>query len=371
MKLLPNDEQVEFRAAIAHFLERRSTESDVRKLMVTDDGHDPAVWAHMADQLELQGLVLPERFGGGGFSLAEAAIVFEEAGRALLCAPYFATVAMAATLLVASADEGMMSTYLPLIADGSLIATVAVIEDPWSWRPESVHVRADQRDGSWVINGVKSQVLDGALAGLIIVVARTDDGVSLFAVDGDAPGLAALRLSTLDQTRKQSRLDFVDVPAKPVGMAGRGWEAVEEMLDFATVALAAEQLGVARAMLDRTVSYAGTRMQFGRAIGSFQSVKHKCANLLVSVELARSAVQYAVWAADEEPDDRSIAANIALTYASRAAFQSAADGIQIHGGIGFTWEHPAHLFLKRAKSNQILLGGEQGRMARLADALNL
>jgi alkylation response protein AidB-like acyl-CoA dehydrogenase len=276
-------------------------------------------------------------------------------GRALLCAPFFSSVALAANLLLASGDDAAKKDYLPAIANGSL-ATVALVEESGRWDEEGVQLTALREGGNWTLTGEKRYVLDGHVADLVLVVARTDAGVSLFAVDKGAPGFTAEPLLTMDQTRKQAKLAFAGTPGRLIGSDGSGWAPVAKMLDLAAVALAAEQVGTAQKVLDMSVEYAKVRVQFGRPIGSFQAIKHKCADMLVEVESAKSAAYYAGWAAAEDDSELPVVASLAKAYCSDAAFNATAENIQIHGGIGFTWEHPAHLYFKRAKSSQLLFG---------------
>ena len=324
--------------------------------METTAGYDPAVWSQMADQLGLQGLIIPERFGGAGYGFLELVIVLEEMGRALLCAPYFSTVAMGASLLMASGDEGARKDYLPGIADGSLIATVALAEASGRWDEAGVALEATGSGDSWALTGEKLFVLDGVIADVVLVAARTRGGVSVLAVEKGAAGLEAVSMSTLDQTRKQARLTFDATPARLVGQEGHGWPAISAMLDLAIVALAAEQAGGAQRVLEMAVEYARARVQFGRRIGSFQAVKHKCADMLLEVESARSAAYYAGQAAATGDDELPALASLAKSCCSEAYSRAAAENIQVHGGIGFTWEHPAHLYFRRAKSSELLFG---------------
>jgi alkylation response protein AidB-like acyl-CoA dehydrogenase len=363
--------QEELRTSVRRFLADKSPEAEVRRLMETADGYDVAVWRQMADQLGLQSLIIPERFGGSGYTIIELAVVLEEMGRALLCAPFFATVALAANLLLSTDDEAAQHEYLPGIADGSTVATVALTEASGQWDEQSVMLRASRSGSGWSLTGEKVYVLDGHLAGLVLVAARTDAGVSIFAVHREAPGLTAVALTTMDQTRKQSRLTFDSVPARLIGTEGQGWVALSRMLDLAAVALAAEQVGGAQKVLDMSVEYAKVRVQFGRPIGSFQAIKHKCSNMLLGVETARSAMYFAAWAATQDRGELPGAAALAKSYCSEVFFAAAADTIQIHGGIGFTWEHPAHLYFKRAKSSEILLGSPAYHRSLVAERVGI
>jgi alkylation response protein AidB-like acyl-CoA dehydrogenase len=366
-----SDEQEELRASVRRFLSEKSPETEVRRLMDTDEGYDPAVWSQMADQLGLQSLTIPEEFGGSGFTYVELLVVLEEMGAALLCAPFFSSVALAANALLTSGDDEAKKSYLPGIAAGETIATLAITEDNGKWDFSGIELKAEQKGDSWVLNGHKMFVLDGHVANLIIVAARSAKGVSLFAVEGDAPGLNRTVLPTMDQTRKQARLEFSDTPAALIGTDGGAEPGLSKTLDLAAVALAAEQVGGAQHVLDASVEYAKTRIQFGRPIGSFQAIKHKCADMLLEVESAKSAAYYAAWAAAEDSDELPVVASLAKSYCSEAYFHAAAENIQIHGGIGFTWEHPAHLYFKRAKSSELLLGDPSYHRELLAQRIGI
>jgi alkylation response protein AidB-like acyl-CoA dehydrogenase len=325
----------------------------------------------MARQLGLHGLIIPEQFGGSGYTFAELFIVLEEMGRVLLCAPFLSSVVLAAGLLLHSGDETAKRDYLPGIADGSTLATVAFAEAPGRWDEQSITLSANAAGDGWELTGEKHFVLDGQTADVVFVAARTRAGVSVFAVDRGANGLSTTALTVMDQTRKQAKLEFAAVPARLIGTDGQGWTALSRMLDLAVVGLAAEQVGGAQRVLDMAVDYARLRVQFGRPIGSFQAIKHKCADMLLRVESAKSAAYYAGWAAAADGDELPVAASLAKSYCSEAYFYAAAENIQIHGGIGFTWEHPAHLYFKRAKTSQHLFGDPAYHRRLIADRLGL
>jgi alkylation response protein AidB-like acyl-CoA dehydrogenase len=366
-----SEEQEELRKSVRRFLEDKSAETEVRRLMETEEGYDSAVWDQMAQQLGLQGLAIPEEFGGSGYGYVELIVVLEEMGRALLCAPYFSTVALAANALLASGDEQAKKDLLPGLASGETIATVAFTEDSGRWDEGGITATATKGSGGWTIDGHKMFVIDGHVANLILVAARTGESVSLFAVEGDAAGLTRTALSTMDQTRKQARLEFSATPGRLVGAEGDGWPILAKMLDLAAVALAAEQVGGAQKVLEMAVEYAKVRVQFGRPIGSFQAIKHKCADMLLEVESAKSAAYYAGWAAAEDNDELPVVASLAKAYCSDAYFHATAENIQIHGGIGFTWEHPAHLYFKRAKSSELMLGDPTYHRELLAQRIGI
>jgi alkylation response protein AidB-like acyl-CoA dehydrogenase len=365
-----SEEQEDLRAAVRRFLAEKSPESEVRRLMETVSGYDAAVWRQAARQLGLPGLAIPEKFGGSGSGYAELTVVFEEMGRVLLCAPFFATVALAANLLLSTDDEVAKADYLPGLASGDVMATVALAEPSGRWDEVGVTLAASRADGAWTLTGEKLFVLDGTIADLLLVVARAPAGISIFAVGKGAPGLAVEPLATMDQTRKQARVLLRATPARLVGAEGEGWPAVSRMLDLAAVALAAEQVGGAQRVLDMAVGYAKTRVQFGRPIGSFQAIKHKCADMLLEVESARSAAYYGCFVA-EDRDELPVAASLAKAYCSEAYLHAAAENIQIHGGIGFTWEHPAHLYFKRAKSSELLFGDPAYHRELLAQRIGI
>jgi alkylation response protein AidB-like acyl-CoA dehydrogenase len=366
-----SEEQEELRRTVRSFLEQKSPESEVRRLMETTEGHDPAVWKQMGEQLGLQGLAVPEDFGGSGFTYVELGVVLEEMGRSLLCAPYFSTVVLASNALLHCGDDAAKKEYLPGIASGETIATLAFTEESGRWDADGIQMQASGSGDSWTLDGTKMFVIDGHVADLILVAARTGAGISLFAVAGDASGLTRTPLSTMDQTRKQARLEFSGTPARLVGAEGAGWDVMSRVLDLAAVGLAAEQVGGAQKCLEMSVEYAKVRVQFGRPIGSFQAIKHKCADMLLEVESAKSAAYYAMWAASELNDELPVVASLAKAYCSDAYFHAAAENIQIHGGIGFTWEHPAHLYFKRAKSSELLLGDPTYHRELLAQRIGI
>jgi alkylation response protein AidB-like acyl-CoA dehydrogenase len=365
------EEQDELRKTVRAFLDSKSPESAVREQMETEAGYDAAVWSQMAEQMGLQGLHIPEEYGGSGYSYVELGIVLEEMGRSLLCAPFFSTVVLAANTLLQSGDDAAKKDYLPGIASGETIATVAFTEPSGKWDEAGITMEATADGDGWTLNGTKSFVLDGHTANLIVVAARTPKGVSLFAVDGDAAGLSRTALSTMDQTRKQAKLEFEGTPARLIGTEGEGWNTLNSVLDLVAVGLAAEQVGGAQKVLDMAVEYAKVRVQFGRPIGSFQAIKHKCADMLLEVESAKSAAYYGMWCASEMNDELPSVASLSKAYCSEAYFHAAAENIQIHGGIGFTWEHPAHLYFKRAKSSELLFGDPTYHRELLAQRIGL
>jgi alkylation response protein AidB-like acyl-CoA dehydrogenase len=371
-----SDEQEELRRTIRRFLDDKSPSTEVRRLMETPEGYDEAVWKQMAQELGLQGLAIPEEYGGQGFTWVELGIVLEETGRALLCAPFMSTVGIAATAILNAGTDEQKKTLLPGIASGETIATLALAEPDRGWTADDITLEAKKDGDAYTLTGAKTYVIDGGIANLIVVAARMPgtsgtDGIGLFTVAGDADGLTRAPLDALDLTRKLARLDFANVAAAPLGEPGAGWPALERTLNHIAVALSAEMTGGAQRCLDMAVQYAKDRVQFGRPIGSFQAVKHLCADMLLQVESSKTAMYYALWVAAADDADLPIAAPMAKAYAADAYFQAACDNIQVHGGIGFTWEHDAHLYYRRAKSSEIMFGDAPYHRELLAQRLGI
>ncbi len=358
-------EQEEMRRGARRFLGACSSSEHVRAAMQSPTGFDERVWRRIANELGWPALVIPEEHGGVGLSYVELVAILEETGRTLLCAPLFSTVCLATNAILAAASPSQKNQYLGAIAAGELTAALAVSEPAGKWDSSGIHASARPlASGGFALDGTKSFVVDGHTAGLLVIAARRpgsmgDDGVSLFAVAPNTPGLSRHARVTMDATRKLSDIELRDVriPSSALlGELGQGWKPLSHALDLAAVALAAEQVGGAQRCLDMAVAYANEREQFGRVIGSFQAIKHKCADMLVDVESARSASYYAGWAAAHSASELLVAAPLAKAYCSEAYFRCAGENIQIHGGVGFTWEHDAHLYFKRAKSSESLLG---------------
>ncbi len=323
--------------------------------METSEGWDEALWKQMSE-LGWMGIAIPEEFGGAGYSFMELSVLLEEMGRFLLPAPFFSSVVLAAETILNAGTEEQKKELLPGIADGTTRATLGVTEPTGSWDLDAITTKATRSGTGYVLEGAKMYVLDGNSATLLIVAAATDAGLSLFVVDPDAEGIIRTPLMTLDMTRKQAKIDFSGTPARLLGEEGAASVALARTLDQATVALATEMVGGAQWCLDTATEHAKSRIQFGRPIGSFQAVKHKCAEMLIELEMAKSAAYYASWVAAEDEDEMPIASCLAKAYCSDAFFSIAAQTIQVLGGIGFTWEHDAHLYLRRAKSSEIYLG---------------
>jgi alkylation response protein AidB-like acyl-CoA dehydrogenase len=354
-------EQEEFRSVLRRLFDEKSPPTLVRRLMETEAGWERESWRELNQQLGLTAIHIPEAYGGQGFGFIELGIVLEEMGRALVCAPYFATAALATTAILNGGTEAQKQALLPSIAAGDTIATLAFTEPNGRWDTTGIDATATPAGDRFRLDGVKSFVLDGHTADLIVVLARHpgsigDIGLSLFTVPGDAPGLAGRTLKVLDPTRRQARLEFRSVEAELLGDAGGGAGPFAKTLIQAAACLANEMVGGAEKLRQSALDYANLRVQFGRPIASFQSMKHKQADMLVDVELARSAAYRAAAAAAEDDADLPAIASLAKACASDAYMQTAIHAIQIHGGIGFTWDNDTHLWFKRAKSSEVFLG---------------
>jgi alkylation response protein AidB-like acyl-CoA dehydrogenase len=386
-------EQEELRHTVRQFLEKTSPEAEVRRVMATEHGYDAGTWRRMADELGLLGMAIPEAYGGAGAGFTELGLVAQEMGRALACGPFLATAVLAAGILLESADEEARRRWLPSMAAGDLIATLAIPggllpaglppagpapapglpapgppppgPPPPGPPPPAVQACGPDGRGGWTLDGTTGFVVDGHVADLILVPAGPPARLSLFAVTGGAPGLTRTLLPAFDATRKHARLDFDAVPATLVGPAGGADPAVARVFDLGCLALACEQVGVAERALDMARDYALLRTQFGRPIGSFQAVKHKLATVLLEIEAARSAAWYGLWAADSRDTALPAVASIAQATCSTAAYLATAENVQVHGGIGYTWEHPAHLYFRRATTSRMWLGDPSGHHDRL------
>jgi alkylation response protein AidB-like acyl-CoA dehydrogenase len=358
------EEQAEFRNNLRRFFAQRSTSAHARSLGDTSRGYDNRVWEQVAVELGLIGIAVPERFHGSGFTAIEQAIVLEEMGRVLFCGPYVSSAVLAVQLLLACEEEGIKEDVLPGVLGGQVIATAAVLDS-------TQLITAAPLGDSWALDGAASHVLDGHVADVILIPASTPDGSCLFLVESDAEGLTRAALPTLDRTRKQARLTLTTTPARRLADAEVSARAISVARRHVEIALAAEALGGAQAALDMTVEYAKARFQFGRSIGSFQAVKHKCADMLVAVELGKAILRAASVAAAENAPELALLAIPAYVACSDAYLLTANETIQIHGGIGFTWEHDAHLHLRRAASSRLLLGHPSGHYEQIANNLGI
>ena len=372
-------EQEMIRGQAAEFLKNECPMSFVRELMKSKQGHSEELWGKMSAMGWL-GLILPEEYGGSDLSFVELVVVLEEMGRALLPGTYFSSVVLAGLALLEAGSEEQKNRWLVPLAEGKLKATFALTEPDGRWVAASVSARAERSDRGYLINGTKLFVPDAEVADLIICALRTsdstrpEDGITLFAIDRDTRGLNITPLKTMDETRRLYEVSFEKllIPANQViGITDRGWPVIESVIDRATVGLCAEMVGGAQRVLDMCVEFSRSRVQFGRPIGSFQATQHKCADMLLLTESARSAVYAAACAVSEKKNDVGLLASIAKAYTSDAYTRVAGEGIQIHGGMGFTWEHDAHLYFKRAKSDEVTFGDASYHRERVARLIGL
>ncbi|WP_433249440.1 acyl-CoA dehydrogenase family protein [Actinomadura nitritigenes] len=370
MSLAITDEQVALRDTARRFLAAASPLARVRAVMDTPSAFDEELWRRMSTELGAAGLAVPEEFGGAGLGYQDVSYLAEEAGRALAPSALLGTAGLAVPALAAGAQDAR-AALLPRIADGSAVATVAWLAPGAPWNSTAAAARANAAGSGWTVSGAFSPVLDGAAATVLLVLAEGPEGPTMLAVETGAPGVRIGPLPALDQTRGLARIDLADAPATPVSDPGRGRDVLSAALAHADVVLASEMVGGAQACLDMSVAYAQVREQFGRPIGSFQAVKHKCAEVLVELEGARAMTRYAAWCADAAPHELPRAAAVAKATAAEAYFRAAADNLQIHGGIGVTWEHDAHLYFKRAKASLMLFGDVGAYRRRIADLIGI
>ena len=368
-----NEEQEELRSMARAFLQEHSSGDAVRAAMETELGYDEKVWQQIASELGWTALAVPEEHGGLGLSAVELTALLEITGEHLLCSPFFSTSCLATpALLQCGAEAG--SPWLQRIAEGDLTATLALAEESGHYDLDAVETTARPDGDGFVLDGRKRFVVDGHSAGLILVVARSDAGLGLYAVPADSEGLARKFVPTMDATRKLADLELsgVRVPAEAcIGEPGSARPGLARTLDLARIALAAEQVGGASRCLDLSVEYAKERVQFGRPIGSFQAIKHACADLCIQVECARSAAYYAACMAEAPEGELAMNASLVQSYCSEAFFQCASEAIQIHGGVGFTWEYDVHLFFKRARASESFLGTPSEHREHVATRLGL
>jgi alkylation response protein AidB-like acyl-CoA dehydrogenase len=348
-----NESQEFLRDSARKFFAGECSISEVRRLMETETAFDAGLWAKLAEQ-GYTGIIFPEEFGGVGLGTVELTLLMEEAGRALLPGPFFSTVVMAGSLLDSVATREQKKKYLAPICHGAARATVAFFEAEGSW--DLADVRLAAANGK--VSGEKLFVPDAAVADWLIVVAQN----GVFLVDAKAPGIRIQPMLGMDLTRKLYSVRFDNVPAEKLGETA----ALARPRGIATVALAAEMVGGMQRTLDLTVEYAKTRKQFGKPIGMFQAVQHQCADMYLETESARSAVYYAAWALQHHAPDAAAAVSIAKLYASDASRTVGNRGIQVHGGMGFTWENDLHLFYRRAKASETAFGDATFHRERLA-----
>jgi alkylation response protein AidB-like acyl-CoA dehydrogenase len=382
MEFAFTEEHLMIRDSAERFLAAASDSHAVRATMTRADGYDPDVWRRIGLELCWPALMIPERFGGMGLGFVELAILLEQSGRFLLSSPLFATTCLAIPTLLAGHNPALQEHWLSAIAAGETTATLAFASGK-GWDACSVQAIARPAAGGCYLNGVYTQVIDGAQADLLIVAARNpaslgESGISLFALAADTPGIVCTSLPTLDQTRRLARIELHEVfvsEAQMLCAPDQGWPVLRESLSIAAAGLAAEQVGGAQQVLDLTLAYIAERRQFKRTIASFQAIKHRCADMMLQVECARSAIYYAACVVQEHLDpegDAAVASELAMAaatakiHASEAFFHCAAESIQLHGGVGFTWEYDPHLYFKRARASEQLLGRPALHRERMA-----
>ena len=373
-----NEEQELLRSTARKFFENECGSDTVRRLMETPEGISPDLWTKLAEQGWL-GLVYPEAYDGMGLGLVDLVVLMEEMGRAVVPGPYFSAVLLGGLAIVEAGSEAQKKEWLPKIAAGDRRVALAWMEPSAQLGPAGVTLTAVEKGGTYTLSGTKLFVHDAHTADALVVAARTRpgagaDGVSLFLLPKRTRGLEVTLLPTMDQTRKLCEVALSDVTIGPdalLGAAGAGWAPLARVLDRATVALCAEMCGGAQKVLDMTVEYAKIRQAFGRPIGSYQGVKHRAADMLVDVENSKSITYYAAWALDEGVAEAPLAVSMAKAYVSDAYRRVAAAGIQLHGGIGFTWEHDLHLYFKRAKGSEFTFGDATHHRERVAQLVNL
>ncbi len=382
MEFAFTEEQEMIRDTAASFLAQESTSAAVRQAMATEAGYDEALWSRICGEMYWQAIHLPEACGGMGLGYVELVATMEQMGRYLLCAPFLSTVAMASNAVLLAGNEAQQAQWLGRIVEGGETATLAFTAGGGDWSCESVTATWRADGDGFVLDGNYRYVVDGHTANFLVVAAREAgssgaQGISLFVIDAASPGVTRTWLPTMDQTRKQASVELASVTVAGdslLGEPGEGGETLAKVLDLAAIAVAAEQVGGAQQLLDMTVAYTSERVQFNRTIASYQAVKHKAADMMLQIEVARSAVYYAACVASEALSGGPLgaelaeAASVAKSYCSDAYFAVAGDALQLFGGVGFTWEYDVHLYFKRAKSSEHLLGNgalHRERLARL------
>jgi len=373
-----NDEQELLRSTARKFFDNECSSEVVRRLMDGAEGMTPELWKKIAEQGWL-GLIYPEAYGGMGLGFVDLTVLMEEMGRAVVPGPYFSTVLLGGLAVLEAGSEAQKKEWLPKIAAGQKRVTLAWMEPSAMLGAAGVTLAAKAAGGGHTLSGTKLFVPDAHTADAVVVAARTntstgEDGVSLFLVPRQAKGVEVKLLPTMDQTRKLCEVTLTGVSVGPealLGVPGLGWTPLARVLDRACVALCAEMCGGAQKVLDMTVEYAKIRQAFGKPIGSYQGVKHKAADMLVEVENSKSITYYAAWAMDEGSAEGPLAVSMAKAYVSDAYRRVSAAGIQLHGGIGFTWEHDLHLYFKRAKGSEFTFGDATYHRERVAQLVNL
>lgn len=367
-----SDEQEEFRQILRRFVEEQSPLPNVHARLETSEGYDPALWKTMGMELGLQGLHVPEDYGGQGFGLLELGIACEELGRALVPTPFFSSACLATDAILTLGTEEDRKRWLPELARGDGIGTLAVLDEGEEWSASGVALTADPDGECLKFSGRKRFVTAAGLASLFVVAVRTSgstgtEGISLVVVPRDTPGVEIRVHDSFDTSRRVADVEFDQVLGQPLGQREAAGPALDATLDRGRIALALGSCGGAGRCLDMAVAYAKQRIQFARPIGSFQAIKHSLAEVLLEVESARSIAYWASWVAAEERPELPLAASVAKSFCDEAYAMASDRNVHVHGGIGVTWEADPHLFVKRARSNETLLGDPRWQRARIAE----
>ena len=357
-----SEEQEMLRQSVREFLEAECPMTYVRQMMEDERGFSDDQWRKMAE-LGWTGLIVPEQYGGAGLNMVDMVVVLEEMGKVVFPGPFLASAILGGIAIDLGGSDAQKQRWLPGLADGSLRATLAQVEESGRWDAQGIQLPAKAAGSGFTLSGTKLFVHDAHNADVLVVPVRTGgagpDGITMLLVERKAKGVGVRVLKTMDQTRKLCEVTFDGVTVGPdavLGTVGAGWALLDRLVDRAKVALCAEMCGGAQKVLEMSVEYAKVREQFGKPIGSFQAIQHKCANMMVQVESAKSATYYAAWAVANDVPEAHLAACMAKAYTSDAYRFVSAEGIQIHGGIGFTWEHDMHLYFKRAKGSEVTFG---------------
>ncbi|MEH6585312.1 MAG: acyl-CoA dehydrogenase family protein [Halioglobus sp.] len=376
-------EQEMIRDTAAAFLAEVSDSAAIRRAMATERGYDTELWQRICAEMYWQAIHIPEAYGGMGLGYVEVVAMMEQMGRHLLCSPFFSTVCLASNALLLAGNEEQKALWLGKLCEGELTATLAFNGGSSAWNAEAITATWRREGEGFVLSGDYRYVIDGHTSELLVIAAREagsvgEDGISLFLVPAETAGVDVQWLPTMDQARKQASVTLVAVTTGAdalMGEAGQAWKQLSQVLDLAAIALAAEQVGGCQQLLDMTVEYTSERVQFNRTIASFQAVKHKAADMMLQTEVARSAIYYAACVAQESleglglVDELPEAASVVKSYCSDAYFAIAGDAMQLFGGVGFTWEYDVHLYFKRAKSSEHMLGNGAVHRERIATML--
>jgi alkylation response protein AidB-like acyl-CoA dehydrogenase len=374
-----NEEQELLRSTARKFFDNECASMTVRKLMDGPEGMTPQLWKKIAEQ-GWTGLIFADEHGGMGLGFVDLVVLMEEMGRAVVPGPFFSTVLLGGLAIREAGTDAQKKTWLPKISSGEARATLAWMEPSAELGARGITLQATAKGAGFTLSGTKLFVHDAHTADVIVVAGRTasgkspEEGVSLFLVPRGTPGMNVTLLPTMDQTRKLCEVELKDVALGAealMGQVGSGWAPLARVIDRATVALCAEMCGGAQKVLEMTVEYAKIRQAFGRPIGSYQGVKHKAADMLVDVENSKSITYYAAWAMDEGVPEGQLAVSMAKAYVSDAYRRVSGAGIQLHGGIGFTWEHDLHLYFTRAKGSEFTFGDATWHRERVAQLVNL